>query len=374
MTGLTSPSTSSRSLEMSLESERSFNDLKRIRLLQVREQERQISAMRNEMYRNKLQQCKLRKENIKKENKHTIITEQLEDLTTEWQRALVSNGESHVSAIIQSKETKQNDKIVQIKMRNASLKAETRSNNALIKIHQVADELELENKKKLDLQTYKQEFKTIDRENARAAAESRYALLQQMAIPPPPVPPIITSQERTMQAAVAVHMRGPKTVHARITRHGPSEVDNTVVKSDAKVELENTHRRLWTRLMSELKQSKQVKIREEAAKKKVSQASGSDLLLQGLQYLRGEDRAVERLAIPRNVKSVEPYREPAHLAEDFAHLFAPPPTLPEHGVLESHRVSTGPSQVEPRARPVPQPPVKAGVTQVNHHVDIVLET
>ena len=279
-------------------------NLRRKRLNEVRQQEKIMSEQRCNIYRQKLLRLKCEKSYAKAQQHRNNLSTQICQINYEWSESLTQISESHVNAKLSSKQTASQDRENKKSRSGLETLAKEREKEALFILQKKNFEklkIDAEQQQVTDL---KRQFILIDRENAKASAESKKYNEAIANIPVVQVPPILTLQNSTQQSALKVQHRGQIPVAIKIIKHGQRDIDKSSVSSQIDEEIKKTIHRLWTKVMNELQMTKKIRDRDSIAKKLLHRNNSASLLEQGLELLQNEDRIIERLAVPRNIKVI----------------------------------------------------------------------
>lgn len=328
-------------VEISALENQSLIEVRKRRLLMVREQEKKLNLAQNLVYRQVIEDNKAKRKAIRKQEKIKILMDRMNKFDDDYQDGLLNTGLAHQQAILSTNE---------LKARQARIKLDAMRNESSMKSRnieaiKVAQEIqtqkhevqEVERNQKL-IEVRKQ-LLTEDRENARATAESRksQAVLTTRApinYPAQPVPIHALDQPREY------------VVQARIIKHGPAGIDQSAIASTVATEAISARNRSWSRVMADLVGVVRGRERHLAALKTLRRTNAANQIEQGLQYLQAEDRTPERMILPRSVRAIQPsisqapsISAPTSLMDEFERLL-----IEEHNSNEDERIA-------PQARP-----------------------
>lgn len=301
------------------------------RLREVREQERQISAVKCLTYRSKIIECKEVKYENSRRKKVEKLSKQAENLMVKWQCSLVQTGDAHRNARIHSEKAYDKKSSQQRHAKKYQVIAESRMERAL-KIERYRQMQR--QKKDEELQALKQirdQERISERDDAhtmREALESRQkftATLEKDLT-------LSNVNQKIARSAEQVHHRFPTMITAKVIRHqdpGNGIVDNHGDSGDAKVAIVNeaaeqerqTIRHTWTNILSEMKRKKVVKKRAEIARIKNMKMAGAEYLEEELRYLQQVDIAAPRNARVKESTNVKPEAEDPNLQIKFEREF-----------------------------------------------------
>eukprot|EP00596_Hydrurales_sp_CCMP1899_P003507 CAMPEP_0119035552 /NCGR_PEP_ID=MMETSP1177-20130426/2615_1 /TAXON_ID=2985 /ORGANISM="Ochromonas sp, Strain CCMP1899" /LENGTH=858 /DNA_ID=CAMNT_0006993965 /DNA_START=124 /DNA_END=2700 /DNA_ORIENTATION=+ len=302
----------SGNLEETAYNQQSFNDARRLRLQQVRQQEKLISSSRCNAYRKLIDDRK----NIKKTSlKEKLISQrknQHDNLALAWQKALVDTGNAHRTAA-QVTETKEvfNDEEWRLE-KQREIASIQRGRDAAVLRNNKNRLQEQEDADRLEIGTLRKATIASDREDARATAEAKVAKIDQQIF----LKKLLALQtcdsrrssnvvKLTRQSALKIQDRGSVVAGTNIVRHGKQYNDESLIVNYSDDAERSALKKQWTTVMKEMLHRKIIGSRAFFARKTIAMKQQAGRLEAELLILSLADKAVCRASKARNVASVK---------------------------------------------------------------------
>ena len=317
--------------QYSLERKRDGQEIAKLLRLQrikdLREQEKLLGRERCAMYRASIADNKKSKRIVARAKKLKEMQTTHDDVAKKWRKSLVDTGAAHreadetavqtwVKQVDHDKENRQKQKLVECRQKDA-LKDVTRSNKAAQKVQDRQREQRLA---MLDLQA-------SNREDARRAAEARIAKEEAKARNrmnlENQVGPLIIKQADAKQSASSAKLMQSSSiaVQAKVMKHGATKADITVVQNDAKKAEVLSYKKIYSRVIDEMKNKIKAKNRARVAVKSSAIIRNVDVLESELTILHTLDRNGARQTRLKSATSVHSNEESPAVTQAFENVF-----------------------------------------------------
>jgi len=407
----------------------SLLEVRKRRLLLVREQDKQFSLSQNAIFRQVIENNKAKRKAARKEEKIKSLVDRMNKLDSDYQDGLLKSGEAHQQALHSAYELKARQERIKLESQKKDIYKKIRNTEAIKIAQEIQSRKVQEAERNQRLLQVRQQSLAEDRENVRAVADLRRTV---RAVPQESLGRAVQSVSSPIQITSSSatnfdpsRAEQQQMVQARIIKHGPVSQDKSAIASTVAIEAASTLNRSWGRVMTELVGVVRGRERHTVAMQTLRRTNTISQVEKGLQYLQAEDRLPpERLALPRSMRAIQPStprdnnlstssRAPANLVDEFERLLleveendedertvpqARPPlqlsrhtpsdnqrssvSSPRHQELEREPLSTTQSPITPArdksyARPwrsdrndvSPKQPTKPTLHQTTAHVD-----
>ena len=314
-----------------------FKEARLQRLQEVRQQEKLLSSDRCSAYRKVIE---LRTQTKTEFIKSMLISEKKNHqnrLILEWQGSLVDTGYGHRTALEVNSRNSVRISTADTRNHERLLIAANRGREAMIERNSEIERQQKITAKLMERGSFRTTAIASDREDARAAAETKIAEHARKAM--------LMKQKTdkssnvinmTRQNAVRIQDRGPVAKDINVIRHGKSEVDEVSSISCARVEERNALAKRWGVVMKEMRHRNIITSRALIARQTMRSINQGEAFENELSLLMLADKSLCRIGKARNVASVRAAADRVKATPNAARAF-------EREFLSTSVVCTSPS-------------------------------